>query len=185
MQIIRERAFARAGLIGNPSDGYNGRTIAMTIPDFRAEITLYDWPELEIVWSRQDQNLFHSIYDLADDVSLHGYYGGIRLVKATIKRFVEFCTRNAPSASMTNNFSIRYDSNIPRQVGLAGSSGIITATLRALMRFYRRRHPQDTSSRPSSSPWRRRNSAFPPACKTAWPRVYEGVVFMDFSASRS
>ena len=34
------------------------------------------------------------------------------------------------------NFTIRYQTEIPRQVGLAGSSAIITATFRALMQFY-------------------------------------------------
>ncbi len=34
------------------------------------------------------------------------------------------------------NFSVRYETNIPRQVGLAGSSSIIVATLRCLMKFY-------------------------------------------------
>jgi glucuronokinase len=66
---------------------------------------------------------------------LHGYYGGIRLVKATIKRFVEYCeARNI--ALHDRNFSIRYETTIPRQVGLAGSSAIIVATLRCLMEFY-------------------------------------------------
>jgi glucuronokinase len=34
------------------------------------------------------------------------------------------------------NFSVRYQTSIPQQVGLAGSSAIITATLYALMEFY-------------------------------------------------
>jgi glucuronokinase len=34
------------------------------------------------------------------------------------------------------NFTIRYESSIPRQVGMAGSSAIATATMRALMQFY-------------------------------------------------
>ena len=34
------------------------------------------------------------------------------------------------------NFTLRYDTNIPRQVGLAGSSAIVTAALRCLMDFY-------------------------------------------------
>jgi glucuronokinase len=67
-------------------------------------------------------------------VSIHGYYGGIRLVKATIKKFVEYC--QGRHTLHDRNFSIRYESNIPRQVGLAGSSAIIVATLRALMDFY-------------------------------------------------
>ncbi len=36
----------------------------------------------------------------------------------------------------SRNFTIRYRSSIPRQVGLAGSSAIVTATIRALMEFY-------------------------------------------------
>ena len=34
------------------------------------------------------------------------------------------------------NFSVRYETNVPQQVGLAGSSAIIVATLRCLMEFY-------------------------------------------------
>lgn len=135
MKIIRKKAFARAGLLGNPSDGYNGKTISFIIRDYWAEVVLYEWDRLEIVLSEQDRGKFKSIHDLAKDVQLHGYYGGIRLIKATIKRFVEYCyERNIELHNQ--NFSIRYSSTIPRQVGLAGSSSIITATLRSLMEFY-------------------------------------------------
>lgn len=34
------------------------------------------------------------------------------------------------------NFTLEYDTNIPRQVGLAGSSAIVTATLKCLMDFF-------------------------------------------------
>ncbi len=134
MEIIRRRAYARAGLIGNPSDGYHGKTIAVLVRQFFAEVVLYEWEDLEIVPSQDDQSRFHSIQDLATDVQLHGYYGGIRLVKATIKKFLEYC--QGRHELHDRNFSIRYESNIPRAVGMAGSSGIIVATLRALMDFY-------------------------------------------------
>ena len=127
-------AYARAGLIGNPSDGYNGKTIAVLVPNYFAEVVLYEWKELEIVPSQDDQSKFSSIENLATDVQLHGYYGGIRLVKATIKRFLEYC--QGRHELHDRNFSIRYESSIPRTVGMAGSSGIIVATLRALMDFY-------------------------------------------------
>ncbi len=136
MQIIRKRAYARAGLLGNPSDGYNGKTISISVRNFFAEVVLYEWDTTEIVLAEDDRARFSSIYDLARDVKLHGYYGGIRLIKATIKRFVDYCERKGLKLH-DRNFSIRYQTNIPRQVGLAGSSGIITATLRALMEFYR------------------------------------------------
>tara|TARA_B100000809_G_scaffold263921_2_gene318375 strand:+ start:2835 stop:3797 length:963 start_codon:yes stop_codon:yes gene_type:complete len=120
--------------MGNPSDGYGGRTISFTIPDFFAEVVLYEWEDLEVIPSQQDHGRFKSIKELANDVQLHGYYGGIRLVKATIKRFVDYCQGRHDLHD--RNFSIRYETNIPRQVGLAGSSAIIVATLRALVDFF-------------------------------------------------
>jgi len=135
MRLIRTRAYARAGLLGNPSDGYFGKTISLPVRNFWAEVVLYEWPELEIVLARQDRCSFNSLGELCEDVKLHGYYGGLRLVKATLKKFTEYCTRHEIRLP-EDRFSIRYDSNIPRQVGLAGSSAIITATLRALMEFY-------------------------------------------------
>ena len=135
MIIIRKRAYARAGLLGNPSDGYNGKTISIIVRNFWAEVVLYEWESVDIVLAEDDRAGFRSVRDLAQDVRLHGYYGGIRLVKATIKRFVEYCdSRNL--ALHDRNFSIRYETRIPRQVGLAGSSAIIVATLRCLMAFY-------------------------------------------------
>ena len=82
MVIIRKRAYARAGLLGNPSDGYNGKTISIIVRNFWAEVVMYEWESIEIVQSKDDRARFSSIQDLAQDVGLHGYYGGIRLVKA-------------------------------------------------------------------------------------------------------
>ena len=135
MQLIRKKAFARAGLMGNPSDGYHGKTLSLVIRDFAAEVTLYEWDRIEVVFSQHDQTRFDSIDELVRDVRLHGYYGGIRLVKATIKKFVEYCRRQGHLLH-GRNFSVRYQSDIPRQVGMAGSSAIIVATLRCLMEFY-------------------------------------------------
>ncbi len=135
MLLIRKRAYARAGLVGNPSDGYHGRTISVIVRNFAAEVTLYEWDQVELVPSQVDQSSFGSVEELARDVKLHGYYGGIRLLKATIKKFVDYCRRRGHRLH-DRNFSVRCQSNIPRQVGLAGSSAIIVATLRCLMEFY-------------------------------------------------
>jgi len=133
--IINTRAHARAGLVGNPSDGYYGKTIAVILKNFAAEATLYETPELEIVAGQEDTPRYASLAGLIEDVALNGYYGGVRLVKATISRFVrKFLLERKPGE--LRNFTIRYKTNIPRQVGLAGSSAIITATTRALCRFY-------------------------------------------------
>jgi glucuronokinase len=134
MIIIRKRAYARAGLIGNPSDGYHGRTISISVRNFWAEVVLYEWDTVDIVLAEDDRARFSSIADLVRDVKLHGYYGGIRLIKATIKRFVEYCDRQG-LVLHERNFSVRYETNIPRQVGLAGSSAL-PSPLRRLMEFY-------------------------------------------------
>ncbi len=69
-------------------------------------------------------------------MKLHGYYGGLRLIKAIIKRFSDYCRQNDIRLG-DGNFTIEFHTDIPRLVGLAGSSAIITATLRALMQHYR------------------------------------------------
>ncbi|MEX2015255.1 MAG: hypothetical protein WD873_01370 [Candidatus Hydrogenedentales bacterium] len=132
---VEAAAFARAGLIGNPSDGYFGKTISITIRDFAAKVSLYESPSLEIVPSFKDRSRYESVRELVRDVREQGYYGGLRLMKATVKRFVEYCDRHE-IALHDRNFSMRYRSTIPRCVGLAGSSALVTATLRCLMEYY-------------------------------------------------
>jgi glucuronokinase len=133
--IIETFCHPRAAVIGNPSDGYFGKTIAFLFSNFEAKVQLYQTPELEIQPQRLDITRFNSIGDLVDNVNLSGYYGGIRLLKATIKVFYEYC-RECNIVLDTRNFTIRYNSNIPLRLGLAGSSAIITACMKALISFY-------------------------------------------------
>ena len=133
--IIESRTYARAGLLGNPSDGYFGKTISLIVKNFGAHISLFESPELVIEVLKQDKNVYSNIYDFVDRIKLHGYYGGDRLIKATIKVFYDYCASNDIKLD-NKNFSIRYSSSIPRQVGLAGSSAIITATMKAICKFY-------------------------------------------------
>ncbi|MEJ2544358.1 MAG: hypothetical protein P8Y99_09855 [Calditrichaceae bacterium] len=133
--IIEERAYARAGFLGNPSDGYFGKTISISVKNFGAHISLYESPELVIEAQPEDTNTYNNMHSLVERIKLHGYYGGDRLIKAAIKKFFQYCQDNSIQIE-NKNFTIRYRSNIPRQVGLAGSSAIITATMKALLRFY-------------------------------------------------
>jgi glucuronokinase len=181
MIIIRKRAYARAGLLGNPSDGYNGKTISIIVRNFWAEVVLYEWDSVDIVQSEDDRAQFRSIHDLAQDVRLHGYYGGIRLVKATIKRYVDYC-RGRNLKLHDRNFSVRYETNIPRQVGMAGSSSIIVATLRCLMKFYGIDIPlaQQPSLVLSVETEELGISA---GLQDRVIQCYEGMVYMDFDGS--
>jgi glucuronokinase len=42
------RAYARAALLGNPSDGYGGRTVSFLIRNFSAEVTVRESRRAEI-----------------------------------------------------------------------------------------------------------------------------------------
>lgn len=179
MQLLRRRAYARAGLVGNPSDGYNGRTVSFIIRDLWAEVVLYEWDEVEILWSLEDQSRFRTVQDLAHDVRLHGYYGGVRLVKATIKRFVDYCEAHRIRLH-DRNFSIRYSSTIPRNVGLAGSSAIIVSTLRALMDFYEVSIPLEVQPSLALSV-ETRELGITGGLQDRVIQCYEGLVSMDFS----
>ena len=132
--IIQTRAYARAGLIGNPSDGYFGKTISFILKNFSARLTLYESPRLTILPQRCDRLEFADFGVLLEDVRQHGYYGGVRLIKAAIKRFGDHCA--GIGVRIDRNFTIEYETDIPVRVGLAGSSAIITAAMRALMEFF-------------------------------------------------
>jgi glucuronokinase len=182
MLIIRKRAYARAGLLGNPSDGYHGKTISIIVRNFWAEAVLYEWDSVDIVMAGDDRARFRSIQDLAKDVKLHGYYGGIRLIKATIKRFVEYCHANQLKLH-DRNFSIRYETNIPRQVGMAGSSALITAALRCLMEFYGLEIPRE--AQPSLILTVERDElGIAAGLQDRVIQVYEGLIYMDFELAQ-
>ena len=182
MFITHKRAYARAGLLGNPSDGYNGKTISISVRNYWAEVVLYEWDSVDIVLADDDRARFDSVYELARDVRLHGYYGGIRLIKATIKRFVEHCEARK-IALHDRKFSVRYQTTIPRQVGLAGSSAIIVATLRCLMEFYDVRLPLEIQ--PTFVLLvEQEELGITVGLQDRVIQVYEGVVYMDFDKSQ-
>lgn len=176
--IIESRAYARAGLLGNPSDGYHGKTISIIVRNFGAHISLYQTPELVIDPQPQDLNEFRNIYHLVESVNLTGYYGGSRLVKAAIKKFCEYCESHKIKL-VNKNFTIRYTSSLPRQVGLAGSSAIITATMRALIKFYNVKIPLETLPNLVLSA-EMDELGINAGLQDRVIQAYEGCVYMDF-----
>lgn len=177
---IRKNAYARAGLIGNPSDGYNGKTIAFSVKNFSAEAVLQPSADIRFIGTDRDNSCYRNIQALHQDVSQHGYYGGIRLLKATVKVFFEYCQRTAQTLR-PDNFTLAYHSDIPQQVGLAGSSAIIVATLRALMDFYR--VDIDQTLQPSLVfSVEHDELGIGGGLQDRVIQVYEGVVAMNFSA---
>ncbi len=134
--IISHISHARLGLMGNPSDGFGGKTVTVQISDFGAQATLWESPRLQIVpHPDHDPFTFTSLEHLHHTAEQDGYYGGTRLIYASCKRFYQYCANHGLELN-SRNFTIEYETDIPRQVGLGGSSAIVVATLRALMEFF-------------------------------------------------
>ena len=129
MLVARASAPARVALAGNPSDGYGGRVLSLAIENFRARVEVRESDRLEILPSAQDHHRFADVHELVSDVAANGYYGGSRLLKAAVKRLSE-------EVELEGHFTIGYETEIPRAVGLGGSSAIVIATIRALLDFH-------------------------------------------------
>ena len=177
--LIRTHAYPRAALVGNPSDGYFGRTIAFTFDNFRAETILFESPDLEIQPTRRDNSVFTSLNHLVEDVRLFGYYGGIRLLKATVKCFHQYCQEQEIELH-ARNFTIRYCSNIPNLVGLAGSSAIITSCMRALLIYYDVAIPKPHLANLIRTV-ETRELGIAAGLQDRVAQVYGGLVYMDFA----
>ena len=133
MGIIEHKVSARAGLIGNPSDGYGGKTIAVPVRNFSAAVRLWERPDRIVI--PHDESEFDSIEQLFEYTSTKGFYDAGRLVKAAIAVFFEHLL-NTNKKFTRKKFEIDYETSIPRMVGLAGSSAIIAGTMKCLQDFY-------------------------------------------------
>ncbi len=125
---IVERVSARAALAGNPSDGYSGAVFAIPVNSCAATVHLRPAPR----WSVSDQLSGTRTFD--DQEELHQVANGLSaddphaLVLATT---VDFLVRTGVGLRPC---SVDVSSSIPVSVGLAGSSAIVLAVLRALYR---------------------------------------------------
>ncbi len=128
-----ERCAARVGLMGNPSDGFHGKTLSFLISNFFAEVRIEANTEadrIEIIESVVAANM----KDLCEISNLYGYSGGLRLLQATCKTFGEMCAKSR--LEVARPFRITFKTNIPRMVGLSGSSAIVVAAFRGLQKFH-------------------------------------------------
>jgi glucuronokinase len=176
--VIRTTAFPRAALVGNPSDGYFGKTISFTFRNYSAHVELWESPELELLPSRRDHSVFDSVAGLHHDVKMHGYYGGFRLLKASVKAFYDYCLNRGIKLD-DRNFTLRYRSDVPNRVGLAGSSAIITSCMRALVGFY---HVPISRHSLANLVLSVENNelGIPAGLQDRVSQAYQGLIFMDF-----
>lgn len=176
--MIETYAYARAGLLGNPSDGYFGKTIALLVRNFRARVLLYPSARLEIKPSKADMPVFESLDELYSVTRWRGYYGGIRILQALLVRLMDYC-RSEGIELENRNFTIEYESTIPLRLGMGGSSAIITAALRALCQYFHLDLPLPVQAKIVLET-ETVEIGVPAGPQDRVIQVYEGVVYMDF-----
>lgn len=177
--MIETYAYARAGLLGNPSDGYFGKTISLLARNFRARVLLYPSARLEIKPSKADLPVFENLDDLYRTTRWRGYYGGIRIIQALLVRLMDYC-REKGFDLPDRNFTLEYETNIPLRLGLGGSSAIITAALRALCQYFGLEIPLPVQANLVLET-ETRELGVSAGLQDRVIQVYEGLVYMDFS----
>ncbi|MCS7066528.1 MAG: hypothetical protein NZL85_09715 [Fimbriimonadales bacterium] len=116
MEAIRYSAPGRAGIIGNPSDMYGGTVISCAVP-LRARCTLE--PADHLSFQSSARALAPDTLELQGDE-----FDICRAVLLELGYSVE----HAP-------FTLRIESDIPVQSGLAGSSALLTAIVACLLHY--------------------------------------------------
>eukprot|EP00911_Craspedida_sp_UC1_P002995 UC1_evm5s2186 len=184
-RIVTRRAYARVGLMGNPSDGFFGKTISLSIANYWAQAQIK--PSARLVLTPHplnDPSEFGSLADLYGISRQEGYQGGLRLMQATCKKFFEYCGSHGIAVAR-RNFTLSYDTNIPRQVGLAGSSAIVTACLKCLMFFFELTESDIPKTLQPSLVLaiEREELGINAGLQDRVIQIYDGCVYMDFEKS--
>ncbi|CAM8995399.1 unnamed protein product [Rhodiola kirilowii] len=178
---IEHEVYARIGLLGNPSDVYFGRTISFSLSNFSAKVLLEPSEKL-IIEPHPTHDLMHfdSLDHLVHRLENEGYYGGVRLLMSICKVFLKHCQENKIELPH-QNFKLSYDTNIPRQTGLSGSSAIVCAALNCLLDFYNVRHLIKVKVRPNLVLAAENALGIVAGLQDRVAQVYGGLVYMDFS----
>jgi glucuronokinase len=150
--IATGRAYARAALVGNPSDGYGGAVLAVTVRDFAAEVDLSHSHEPAIAGG-----------DAA------------KLLRAAVARF-----RPRAEGVGAGSYRAACRTTIPRQVGLAGSSAIVIATMRGLCELHGLELEPDELAEMA---WHAETEelGYPAGPQDRYAQAHEGLVLMEFT----
>jgi glucuronokinase len=140
-------------LVGNPSDGYGGRTIAYTFRELHVDVTVVQSPRLVIDGGRGER----------------------ALLDAAFARFAAHCF---DTGANPRPCALSVRSTIPPKVGLAASSAIIIAALRALSDFNQVTIPK--ISLPGVALAAEEDLDIPAGLQDRVAQVHQGLLYMDF-----
>ncbi|MBW7997324.1 MAG: hypothetical protein FVQ81_12285 [Candidatus Glassbacteria bacterium] len=115
--MIEASAPARAGVIGNPTDGYGGSLISCTLGE-RARARISECDRIELSFGGEESTI-ESEADLRLD-------GGVFDIARSVVRYLRIAERK---------FRLEGTSDIPFRSGLAGSTAMLAAVFGAICRF--------------------------------------------------
>lgn len=130
---LTEECPSRAALIGNPSDQHGGSVLAIPLWNFTATVTLspsecgFVFQELPITAGSLSEAIRRARREGPGEMS--------SLVKASLSVFGSILESTETTASR-QGFVTSVSTTIPRQRGLAGSSAVIMAFFKALIRLH-------------------------------------------------
>lgn len=151
MTSIDTRAHARVGLLGNPSDLYGGRGLGFTVAELEARVRLTSSATIDLA-----NELFEAGWSVARTA------------------FAE-----AGADVDARPFALAFESDIPFQAGLSGSSALLVAALRAWQVWFGR---EFDARRVAELAWRAENEVLGiragPLDRLV--QAHDGLVAMDF-----
>ena len=167
---IAERAHARLGLLGNPSDIYGGKALAVSVANYAATVTLR---------ANVDSN-DKSISVVPGEGEREG---GVKLIESLLSVFFDDPLLRHLRSERQTGFTLTYTSNSPYQVGLSGSSAIVCAALRCLVRYYGAEELIPRARLPNLVLAAETKLGIVAGYMDRVQQVYGGLVFMDFNSS--
>ena len=117
--------------MGNPSDGYGGRTLALAVDEMLATVTVVESDSVRISGPNPDPFEFASISEFANLVDRYGLGTGEQLLAGGLRSFVDLA--RSQEWTLPSGVEVRFESTIPRGVGLAGSSALLISLLRGML----------------------------------------------------
>ena len=125
---------ARTGLAGHPSDAFGGAVLAAPVPELAASVTVRPADEIVVGGCR---------YEGLDALLRTPHQGDAALLTAAVAELVTWVRASGIEVPATG-FHLDATTTIPRSVGLAGSSAIVTGALRSLAAAWDVAIPDDT-----------------------------------------
>lgn len=182
-EAFRSRVYSRIGLLGNPSDGYNGRCLSLSLQNFWAEVIIKPASKITFELNPEgDPTQFTDITSFRSHIDGHGYNGGVRLLMSMTRQFLKYCSEHVIPLDPTLKFTLSYSTNIPRQRGLSGSSAIACAALNCLLAFYKISEEQlPVNHRPGLVLAAEEALGITAGLQDRVIQVYGGLVSMNFS----